>query len=345
MGFRLSLSEKQLAVVMGHPAVGIGVKRRIFLAMAAAGAALVPSAVRAQQAKPRTIGVLVIGKPDPTLVLQRFREALEKLGHAEGRDIRIVVLSAEGDTGRLPALAAQLVHDKADLVAAWMTPAVLAAKQATSSIPIVMLGAADPVSMGIVESLARPGGNITGIAGLTAETAGKIVELLKQMLPAATRVAALCNAPDPFSKPFREGLEAAGKANDIEVVPLMLSGGNALDDAFPKMVAAKVAAAIVQPSLPLADVAELALRYRVPAAAPLAQFARSGGLLSYSNDPREGPREAAAFVDKILKGAKPGDLPVEEPSKFELVINLKTAKAIGLTVPRALLIRADEVIE
>jgi putative ABC transport system substrate-binding protein len=311
----------------------------------AAAAGFLPAAARAQQPKLRTIGVLVIGKPDPAPVLRIFRHELAKLGYAEARNVRIVVLSAEGDPARLPALAAQLVRDQADVIAAWMTPAVLAAKQATSSLPIVMLGAADPVSMGIVKSLARPGGNITGIAGLTAEMASKIVEFLKEMVPGATRVAALCNATDPFSKPFREEVEAAGRANGVKIVPLMLAAGTELDGAFPKMIAAKVSAVIVQPSLPLAHAAELALRYRIAAASPLSLFARSGGLLSYSSYPEEGAREAAAFVDKILRGASPGDLPVEEPIRFELLINLKTAEAIGLTVPRALLIRADEVIE
>jgi putative tryptophan/tyrosine transport system substrate-binding protein len=323
--------------------IPISVRRRAFLAMAAASVGFSPVASPAQQL--RTIGVLVIGKPEPTPMLQAFRDQLGELGYAEGRNVHIVVRSAEGDPARLPALAAELAHEKVDVIATWMTPAVLAAKQATSSIPIVMLGAADPVGMGIVESLARPGANITGIAGLTAELAGKIVELFKEMLPGAVRIAVLCNAPDPFSKPFREGIEAAGKANDIEIVPLIVNAGAELDAAFPTMVDAKITAAIVQPSLPLAHAAELALRYRIAAASPLSPFARSGGLLSYANDPQESYREAAGFVDKILKGSSPADLPVEEPSKFELVINLKTAKAIGLIVPPALLARADEVIE
>jgi putative ABC transport system substrate-binding protein len=313
--------------------------------MAAASASLLPITGLAQPPNLPIVGVLVIGKPDPTLMLRTFRDELDKLGYAEGRNVRIVIRSAEGNPERLPSLADQLVREKVDVVAAWMTPAVLAAKQATSSIPIVMLGAADPVSMGLVESLARPGANITGVAGLTAEMASKIVELLKEMLPNATRIATLCNAPDPFSIPFRAGIEAAGKANGIEVVPLMVTAGTELDQAFATMIGAKLAAAIVQPSLPLAHAAELALRYRIAAAAPLSLFARSGGLLSYSSDPAEGPREAASFVYKILKGASPAELPVQQPIKFELVINLKTAKALGITVPPLLLSRADDVIE
>jgi putative tryptophan/tyrosine transport system substrate-binding protein len=321
------------------------VRRRALLAMAAATLGFSPAVSRAQQGGLRTIGVLVIGKPDPAPMLQIFRGQLEKLGYAEGRNVRILVRSAEGDTARLPALAAKLAHENVDVVATWMTPAVLAAKQATSRIPIVMLGAADPVGMGIVDSLARPGGNITGIAGLTAVLAGKIVELFKETLPGAERIAVLCNAPDPFSKPFREEIEAAGKANGIEAVPLIVNARAELDAAFPKMVDAKIPAVIVQPSLPLAHAAELALSNRIAAASPLSPFAGYGGLLSFSNDPQETYREAAVFVAKILKGASPADLPVEQPSKFELIINLKTAKAIGLVVPPAVLARASEVLE
>jgi putative ABC transport system substrate-binding protein len=222
---------------------------------------------------------------------------------------------------------------------------VLAAKQATNNIPIVMIGAADSVGMGIVASLARPGVNITGMAGLTAEFAGKIVELLKEMLPGATRIAAVGNEADPFSKFFRDGVIEAGKANGVEIAPFMVTAGAPLEAVFAAMEQAKVAAAIIQPSLPLSRVAELAVQYRLATACPLSTYPRSGGLMSYANDTQEGVREAAVFVDKILKGASPADLPVEQPTKFELAINLKAAKAIGVTVPPLLLARADVVIE
>lgn len=299
----------------------------------------------AQPAKMATIGVLVIGEPDPAPMLQAFRDELQKLGYAEGRNVRIDVRSAGGNLQRLPELAAGLARDNVDVVATWMTPAVLAAKAATASIPIVMFGAADPVGMGLVASLARPGGNVTGLSGLTVDLAIKIVSLLKEMLPETTRLAALCNAPDPFSNLFRDQVEAAGKANGVEIESVMVTAGAALDAAFPAMNNGKITAAIVQPSLPLAHVAELALRHRIATAAPLSPYARAGGLMSYANDPDEGPREAAVFVDKILKGAKPADLPVEQPTRFELVINLKTARALRLTIPQMLLAQADEVIE
>ena len=299
----------------------------------------------AQTARVPTIGVLVIGQPDPAPMLGAFRGELQKLGYTDGQNIRIDIRSAGGDLQRLPELAAALADDKVDIVAAWMTPAVLAAKKATSSIPIVMFGAADPVGMGIVASLARPGGNITGLSGLTVELAIKVVALLKEMLPDTSRLAALCNTPDPFSKLFRDQVEVAGKANGVEIVPLMVTAGAVLDATFPAMNNAKITAAIVQPSLPLTHVAELALQHRIATAATLSPYARAGGLMSYANNPDEGPHEAAVFVDKILKGAKPADLPVEQPTKFELVINLKTAKALGLSVPQLMLARADDVIE
>jgi putative ABC transport system substrate-binding protein len=320
-------------------------RRRHFVS--AFGAAIVVgSAVGlAQPPKTPVIGVLVIGKPYPLAILQRFREELRKLGYVEGRNIQIEVRSAEGKLDRLPALAAELVRDRVDVIAALFTPAVLAAKGATSEIPIVMIGAGDPVGMGIVASLARPGGNITGLSGQTPELAAKQVELLKEALPGLRRVAVLCNAADPFSKPFLAQIDGVGKAQGVEIVPVEITAGASLDAAFPAMVGKKVGAVIVQPSLPLTHAAQLALRYRIPAVSPNGPFAGAGGLMSYSNAAGEGPRLAARFIDKILKGAKPADLPVEQPLRLELVVNLKTAKALGLSLPADFVLRADEVIE
>ncbi len=186
-------------------------KRRELIALAVSVAALGSVAGIASAAKVPVVGVLVVGKPDPAATLQAFREKLRKLGYVEGRNIHIEIRSAEGKLDRLPALAAELVRDRVDVIGAWMTPAVLAAKGATEKIPIVMIGAGDPVGMGIVASLARPGGNITGMAGQTTELAAKQVELLKEALPGLRRIAALCNAADPFSKPFLEQIEAPAK--------------------------------------------------------------------------------------------------------------------------------------
>jgi putative ABC transport system substrate-binding protein len=321
-------------------------KRREFIVLAvSAAAALGPVAGMASAAKVPVVGVLVVGKPDPTATLHRFRAELRKLGYVEGRNIHIEIRSAEGKLDRLPALAAELVRDRVDVIGVWMTPAVLAAKGATETIPIVMIGAGDPVGMGIVASLARPGGNITGMAGQTTELAAKEVELLKEALPGLRRIAALCNAADPFSKPFLEQIERAGKAQGIAIVPVEVTAGASLDAAFPAMVANKIGAVIVQPSLPIAHAAKLALRYRIPAAAPLAPFAGVGGLMAYANDPAEGSPRAASFIDRILKGAKPADLPIEQPMRFQLVVNLKTAKALGLALPPDFVLRADQVIE
>ncbi|MGH7059642.1 MAG: ABC transporter substrate-binding protein [Stellaceae bacterium] len=318
-------------------------RRRELIAFTVAAAAFAPLAGRA--AAIPVIGVLVVGKPNPSATLRRFREELRKLGYVEGQNIRIAVRSADGNLQRLPALAAELVRDRVDVIGAWMTPTVLAAKGATATIPIVMIGAGDPVGMGIVAGLAHPGGNITGMAGQTPELAAKQVELLKDALPGLRRIAALTNSADPFSEPFLQQIERAGKAENIEVVPVGVTAGASLAAAFPAMVASKAGAVIVQPSLPLAHAAQLALHYRIPAVSPLAPFAADGGLMSYANDPAEGPRSAASFIDRILKGAKPADLPVEQPMRFQMIVNLKTAKALGLTLPPAFVLRADQVIE
>jgi putative ABC transport system substrate-binding protein len=320
-------------------------RRRDFIALAAGAVVLRPLAAAAQQQAMPVIGVLVIGKPDPTPSLQGFREGLRGLGYIEGRNVRFEFRSAEGDLRRLPSLAAGLVQRKVDVIAALFTPAVLAAKHATSEIPIVIIGAADPVGSGLVASLAHPGGNVTGMAGLVTELAGKHVELLKETMPKLRRIAALCNSADPFSTLFREEIETAGKTLNIEIAAFPVKGGAELDAAFSAMAEKQAEAMIVQPSLPLERVAALALRHRIPAASPLGTFPKLGGLMAYGTAPGDSAARAAVFVDKILKGAKPADLPVEQPTRFRLVINLKTAQALGLEIPAVLLAQADEVIE
>ena len=299
----------------------------------------------AAPAKIPKIGVLIVAKPDQEPALREFRAALRNLGYFEGHNIFIEVRSAEGKLDRLPELAARLVRNKVDIIAAWMTPAVVAAKDATAEIPIVMLGAGDPVGTGLVASLARPGGNVTGIAGVTAELAGKTVELLKEMLPSTRRAAALCNASDPFSQPFLKQIQLAGHTLGIEVVPIMVMKDHDFASVFAAMIEKRVDGVIVQPSVPLKHAAQMALRDHLPAASPLAPFASLGGLLGYGGLSSEGSSRAALFVDKILKGGSPAELPVEEPTRFNLVINLRTAKVLGITVPGSLLARADQVIE
>lgn len=318
--------------------------RRDFIILVGALAAW-PLSARAQQPKIAKIGVLVAGIPDPQPFWTTFQRAMHDLGYVEGQQVQFEYRSAEGDRNRLKELAADLVRDNVDVIVTFQTPTVTAAKQATQSIPIVMASAGDPVGTGLIASLARPGGNVTGMAGVTAELAGKSVELIHQIIPSSKQVAALCNGPDPFSKPFLNHIQAGGKAAGVAIKPIILNNGDQLDTAYSSMSNEHVDAVVVQPSLPTRRTAELALQYHVPAVSVPPQFAQDGGLLSYSSRQADMYREAASYVDKILKGAKPADLPVEQPTKFELVLNRKTAKALGLTFPAQLLAIADEVIE
>jgi ABC-type uncharacterized transport system substrate-binding protein len=302
-------------------------------------------AVSAEQTRVTTIGVLVRSAPGWQQFWQVFREALRELGYAEGNNIRFELRSDQGEISRLPDLAAELVRLKVDVIVPWFTPAAIAAKQATREIPIVCAICGDLVATGLVESLARPGGNVTGNSSLNAELSAKFVELIREMVPSAHRVAVLANAPDPFSKVFVKQIQLAGKATGTAIDPIMIHTAEELDAAFPPMERSRPDAVIVQPSLPTKRAAELALSYRIPAICGWRQFVHDGGLMTYFAEEADIYRRAAIFVDKILKGAKPAELPVEQPTKFELVLNLKTAKAIGLTIPAALLARVDEVIE
>ena len=321
-------------------------KRREFMSLFGAAAAVWPLAGRAQQpAKLPTVGALVLGSTDPEQFWRDFRQGLRELGHVEGQNIRFEFRSAQGQADRLPELAAELVRLKVDVIVTWFTPPTQAAKQATHEIPIVMADTGDPIGTGLVASLPRPGGNVTGIASVSAELAGKSVQLIRDMLPSARRVAALANATDPFSKPFLEQIKLGGEATGTTINPVRIGGNEELEAAFAAMEKDRPDAVIVQPSLPSKRAAELALKQRVPAVSVPRWFAEEGGLMSYSPRYADLFHKAAVYVDKILKGAHPADLPVEQPTRFQLVINMKTAKALGITVPAALLTRADEVIE
>ena len=319
-------------------------KRRDFLAMVAS-TALWPLPGTAETAKVPTIGVLVVGSPASQRFWRLFREDMRELNYVEGKNVRYEFRSDGGQASRLPALAAELVGLKVDLIVAWFTPAALAARQATREIPIVMALVGNPVESGLVESLARPGGNVTGMAAIGAELAGKCVDLVRELVPSAHRIAALVNAPDPFSKPFLRQIQLNGEASGTAIEPIMIQSSAELDPAFTAMEKERPDAAIVQPSLPIKRVAELAIKSRIPALSFIRDFANEGGLMSYGSEEADAYGKAAIYVDKILKGAKPADLPVQQPTKFELVVNLKTAKALGLTIPPLILARADEVIE
>lgn len=319
-------------------------RRRDLLALLGATAVSLPLTARAQQKAPvPTIGVLIDDDQNERGV-RLFRQGLYELGYVEGQNINIVIRSADARLERLPELAAELVRRQVDLIAAISTPTALAAKNATDTIPIV-IAVADPVANGVVPSLSRPGGNITGVSSVNAALGGKQVELLREVVPSLGRIGALIHVPDAFSKPLLESIKLFGKAQQIEIVAFPINGGGQLESAFAEMLDKRVEAVILQGSLPLKQAADLALRSRLPAGAPRKLFALNGGLMAYSPNGPELLRSMAALADKILKGDKPADLPVEQPTRFELVINLKTAKALGLTVPQSLLARADEVME
>jgi putative tryptophan/tyrosine transport system substrate-binding protein len=320
-------------------------KRRDLLALLGGAAAFWPFVGAAQQAKMPTIGVLVVGAPGSEKFWRLFRESMRELGYIEGQSVRYEFRSDEGEISRLPDLAAELVRLKVDLIVTWFTPATRAAKQATNDIPIVMALTGNPVETGLVASLARPGGNVTGISNQGSELAGKTVELTREMLPSARRLVALANAPDPFSKPFLERIRLGGAATGMTIDPILIHAPDELDAAFTAMEKQPPDAVVVQPSLPTKRVIELATKYRIPAVSFNRAIVEAGGLMTYGVVEAVVYRSVAVFVDKILKGAKPVNLPVEQPTRFELVINMKTAKALGLTIPPAFLARADEVIE
>ena len=315
-------------------------KRRQFISLLASAAAF-PSAAYAQQRMPR-IGVLTISDP---ATMGPFREALRDLGYIEGRTIQIEMRSAEGRLDRLPELAAGLVRDKVDVIVASQTPAVLAAKNATRDIPIVMGAAGDPIATGLVTSLARPEANVTGLSATSAELAAKNLELVREILPNARRVGVVGNSEDPFARPFLEQIEHGAKATRFEIHSVLSKRNEDQEAAFATISRDRADAIILQGSLPTRQVVDLALKYRLPAFSNQKSMAQAGALTSYSASFQERARGIASYVDRILKGAKPGDLPVQQPSTFELVINVKTAKALGLTIPATMLARADEVIE
>jgi putative tryptophan/tyrosine transport system substrate-binding protein len=315
-------------------------RRREFITLLG-GAAAWPLGVRAQQAKMPRIGVLLVSDPEP---MGPFREALRDFGYVEGKNIEIEVQSAEGQAIRLPELAAELVRRRVDVIVAVQTPAAHAAKNATRDIPIVMM-AGDPIATGLISNLARPDGNLTGLSSSAAELAAKSLELVPEIVPAARRVGVLGNADDPFMKPFLEQIHQGAPAVRLEVQTIIVRGNDELDGAFAAIARERADAVVIQGSFPVKLTVDLALKYRLPSLSTQKSAVQGGILMSYSASFAERGRQIAGYVDKILKGAKPADLPVQQPTKYEIAINLKTAKALGLTIPPTFLARADEVIE
>jgi len=322
-------------------------ERRTFIAMVSGGLLAAPLAAEAQQAGtvPR-IGVLT-SNPMTEELQESFRQGLRDHGYIEGKNTSVEWRAAGGRSDLAKAFAVELVRSKVDVIVAIFTPAVQAAKDATSTIPIVMAPAGAPVATGLVASLARPGGNITGIAGLDAELQGKRIQLLQELIPGLTHLGLLINAADPFAKPFVNETQVAAKRIGVQVHIVDVRRPNDIDAAFAAMTKQRADAVIVQGVLTASawQTGNLAVRHHLPALSVTKQFAQSGGLMSYSGSFTDIYRRAASYVDRILKGAKPADLPVEQPTKFELVINLKTARALGLTVPSSLVAGADQVIE
>jgi putative ABC transport system substrate-binding protein len=290
--------------------------------------------------------VLVLTQADGESLTKILRSSLGAIGYTEGQNLEFHVRAESAATGRLDALAAELVGLKVDLIVATFTPCSLAAKRATSTIPIVAVSVGDPIGSGLAKSLPNLGGNVTGLTNLAAETAGKGVELLRDAFPKIRRVAAIANPDDPFTKPFLEHVQSAGSVSGVEIGPIaMVRKPDDFDNAFAAIVAGNAEAVVVQGIYFSKPIADLAIRHRLPTTSVVRAFADVGGLITYGASVPDLFQRSAYFVQKILQGAKPADLPIEQPTQFELAVNLKTAKAIGVTIPESLLLRASTVIE
>ena len=326
------------------------IARRAFIGTLACILVASPLAAEAQQAgKVFRIGVLSPDLSPGAGVREVLRQSLRELGYVEGLNLAIEWRDAEGKTERFDDLAAELVRLKVDVIVAIAPAATFAAKRSTASIPIVMVNTPDPVQLGLVVSLGRPGGNVTGTTTLSADLSIKQLELLKAAVPRAVRIAVLWNPSNPWHPLALKGVEAAARSLAVQLQILEVRGPEEFDSAFAAMTRKRAGAVLV-----LADpvtvfhrtrLADLAAKRRLPAMYGTRAYVDAGGLMSYWAHQADLYRRVGSYVDRILKGAKPGDLPIEQPTRFELVINLKTAKALGLTIPQSLLLRADEIIQ
>ena len=325
--------------------------RRAFIRTVAGGLIAAPLDAGAQPARMPRIGLLLLfGTPEePNPLVNAFREGLQELGYVEGRNLAIDYRWADGKNQRLADQAAELVRENVALIVTPGTPATLAARNATSEIPIVMTNVGDPVGSGLVRSLARPGGDVTGLSLLDTELDGKRIELLREAVPNLTRLAILWSANDPGMTLAFSRVEAAAKVLGLALQNLAVQEPGEFPRAFEAAASGRAGALFVtaQPftNQHRAQILNLVTKYRLPAIYTLRPFVDEGGLMAYGPRQTEQYHRAATYVDRILKGSKPADLPVEQPTKFDLVINLKTAKAIGLTIPPSLLQRADQVME
>ena len=298
------------------------------------------------------VGYLFLGSHSDPLIqrfLEAFSQGLRELGYVDGQNIGIESRWAEGRHDRLPALAADLVRSKVDVIVVGSGAGTQAAQQATRTIPIVMSTVADAVGSGLVAGLARPGGNVTGLTVMSPDLAGRQLQLLKEVVPKVSQVAFLRNPDNPSSAAWSREAEAAARALGVRLQTLEARNPEEIDRAFAAMTRERARALLICPDgiflSRRRQIAELAATRRLPSIYGTTEYAEAGGLMAYSANFLDVQRRAATFVDKILKGAKPADLPVEQPTKFELVINLRTAKAIGLTIPTSLLQHADQIID
>ena len=324
--------------------------RRRFLLTSLAGVLGAPLAAEAQQARsPRRIGVLLVLLSPAGHEAQAFRQALRDAGYVEGRDVVIEWRSANGDYARLPQLAADLVERNVEVIVADTTPAIKAAQRATSTIPIVMAIVADPVGDGVVANLSQPGGNITGLSIMLAELSAKRLQLLKEAMPGLTRVVILWNPPTPYHAKAVENLRAVAPSLAIEVSLVSVRTSEEISPAFDAVNQARAQALYVVDCPPFfthrTTLLKLAANARLAVISGERPYADEGGLMSYGPSYEDQLRRSVGYVDKIFRGGNPSGLPIEQPTKFTLVINLKTANALGLTIPPSLLLRADQVIE
>ena len=325
-------------------------RRREFIALIGGAAAALPVVGHTQQRLTPLVGFLCAGTAQ---ALQRylasFREGMRRLGYVEGSNVRFEFRFADGYLERLPALAIELVQLSPRVIVSTPLPAHLAARKATSTIPIVMASGADPVGFGLVASLSHPGGNVTGLANFAEILAPKQIDLLREMLPGLARIGWLVNISNQLHVPQLRQTKIAAEAAGIALVPVEVGSPDKLEPAFKTLGTERVQALLVPPDTAFhsrrRQIAELAAIKRLPAIYGYREHVEDGGLISYGPDIPDQYRRAATYVDKILKGTQPADLPVEQPTKIELVINLKTARALGLEIPPTLLARADEVIE
>ncbi len=328
------------------------IDRRTFLASAGAALLAAPLTAAAQQpGRVFRIGILAnVSGPEGASLWGAFIQGLRDLGYVEGQNVTIERVSSEGKYERLPELAAELVRRKVDVIVVPAQQNAMAARKVSRTIPIVMASAGDPVADGLVASLARPGGNVTGLSGLVGpEIGGKRLGLLKEAVPRVFRMAFLFNPGNPPSAAFLAETKTAARLLKVRLQILEVREPGEIDGAFTVMARDRVDSLLVLNDGMFLNhrtqIAALAAKQRLPTMCGQREYVDAGGLMSYAASGRDNFRRAATYVDKILKGAKPGDLPIEQPTKFELVINLKTAKALGLTIPQTLLGRADEVIQ